>query len=147
MSFDIHFEGIGPLLPASPRFLTFGDYPRTLAVRGVQKMVNKFIKCLCTPVGTDLGDRAYGTRLMSLFLGNVSAAQARPLVVLAINEAAKTVQGYDVVNAPDSDERLSSAVLETFTVDEENNGFTLTVLLKNAAGTTVRVRVPDMPRA
>jgi hypothetical protein len=59
MSYDLHIEGSDTTV-AGVRFMTFGDYARPQGVQGIQKMVNLFLKCLCTPKGSDLSDKKDG---------------------------------------------------------------------------------------
>lgn len=145
MSFDIHIEGVPQGEIKGSRFLTFGNYDRTLAVRGIQKMVNRYLKCLCTPKGTDISDSEYGTNLMNMFLGNVDTRSLQQLVALAVQDAEAKIQQYDVENGAPIDERLSGVTIENLVEDTANVGFNLTLVLSNVAGTKVRVLMPSIP--
>ena len=145
MAFDIHIEGVPEGEVKGTRFLTFGNYERTLAVQGVQKMVNRYLKCLCTPKGTDISDSEYGTDLMNMFLGNVDKRSLQQLVSLAVRDAESRIQQYDVDNGAPIDERLANVTIEGIEEDTTNIGFDLTLVLGNIAGTKVRVLVPSIP--
>ena len=145
MAYDIHIEGVPEDQVVNEKFLWFGEYEeQILAVQGVQKMVDRFLKCLMTPAGTDISDQEYGTRLAHLFLGNLDAASMRQMVTLSVVQAEEQIRRYDVINGAPEDERLSSAVIETLEIDTASQGFNLTVLLQNVAGTTVRVQLPTI---
>ena len=145
MAYDIHIEGVPEDQVRHQKFLWFGDYEDkdVLAVQGIQKMVDRFLKCILTPAGTDISDRDYGTQLTNLFLGSLDSASTRQMVTLAVIQAEEQIRKYDVINGAPEDERLVSAVIETLDIDETNHGVELTVLLQNAAGTTVRVLIPS----
>lgn len=146
MAYDIHIEGVPQDQVRNEKFLWFGDFgdKRAIAVQGVQKMVDRFLKCILTPAGTDISDPNYGTQLTNLFLGNVNSAGLRQMVTLAVIQAEAQIRKYDIINGAPEDERLSSATVESLELNTDGDGFELTVLLKNAAGTTVRVLVPSL---
>ena len=145
MAYDVHIEGLPADQTLNEKFLWFGDYDvQILAVQGIQKMVDRFLKCIMTPAGTDISDREYGTRMASLFLGNFDATSMRQMATLAVTQAEEQIRRYDVINGAPADERLSSAVIESLELDASAPGFDITVLLQNAAGTTVRVQLPTL---
>jgi len=146
MPYDIHIEGVPTDQIHNEKFLWFGRFEGRdmLAVKGIQKMVDRFLKCIMTPAGTDISDLDYGTQLTGLFLGNLDSASLRQMVTLSVNQAEEQIRKYDVINGALEDERLVGATIESLTMDAANNGFDLTVLLQNSAGTTVRVLLPNM---
>lgn len=145
MAYDVHIEGVPEDQLLNEKFLWFGDYDvDILAIQGVQKMVDRFLKCLLTPAGTDISDQEYGTQMANLFLGNFDSASMRQMVTLAVVHAEEQIRRYDVINGAPEDERLVSAVIESLELDASAPGFDVTVLLQNAAGTTVRVQLPTL---
>jgi len=146
MPYDIHIEGVEISEIKGAQFLTFGPYPTPWGVKGLQKMVDRYVKCLCTPKGTDISDRNYGTQLLSLFLGNIDPRSVMQLIELAVVDAESIIREYDVDNGANDEERLASVTLERVAPDVDGTGYILTILLKNVAGTTVRVMVPDFSR-
>ncbi len=146
MPYDIHIEGVPQDQIRRDKFLWFGDFEDRdmVAVQGIQKTVDRFLKCLLTPAGTDISDPNYGTKLTRAFLGNIDLASARQLATLAVIQAEECIRRYDVINGAPEDERLASAVVETIEMDKAASGFEMVVLLKNAAGTTVRVMLPNI---
>ena len=146
MSYDIHIEGVEVSEIKGSRFMSFGPYPTPWGVKGLQKMINRYVKCLCTPKGTDISDRDYGTQLLSLFLGNIDSRTVLQLAESAVAEAQSTIQAYDVDNGAEDDERLASVSVEQLGANTEGTGYTMSLLLRNVAGTTVRVMVPDFSK-
>ena len=145
MPFDIHIEGVPQGEVRGSRFLTFGDYDRTLAVQGPQKMVDRYLICLCTPKGTDISYSEYVTDLMNMFLCNVDKRSLQQLVSLAVRDAEYRIELYYVDNGAPTDERLAGVFIESLEEDTANIGFDLTLVLSNVAGTKVRVLVPSIP--
>jgi len=144
MPYDIHIEGVPKDQIQNEKFLWFGRFEGkdVLAVKGIQKMIDRFLKCVLTPAGTDISDPEYGTQLAGLFLGNLDSTSLRQMVMLSVTQAEEQIRKYDAINGALEDERLASATVESLELDAPNNGFDLAVLLQNAAGTTVRVLLP-----
>jgi len=117
-------------------FLTFGDYNNSsgVGVRGVQKLVARFIKCFFTPKGSDLSDPEYGTSLMGAFLGNVHLGAVAQLATQAVQEAFDILREYDIEYDLDDDERLASVDLENLYVDDAGGGVSLRVKIQNVIG-------------
>lgn len=143
-TFDIHFEGVPRNELNGPQGLTFGSYSRTLGVRGVQKMVNRFVKCMLTALGSDLSDPDYGTPLADAFLGNVDKGTLRTLAFQSVVAAEAKVKEYDAEYALNDEERLASVRVEDVVINEANDGVVLTLTLKNVAGVAVQVLVPQI---
>lgn len=143
MSFDIHIESLGDDAKGH-RFLTFGDYPRHVGVKGIQKLVNRFIMCLFTPVGSHLSDRNYGTGLAAALAGNTEHDVLSDLVTLSVSDTEDKLKELDVENGPPDDERLSVLRLTDFQVDLSTRSVTMWVEIRNVAGTTVKILVPAL---
>jgi len=143
MSFDIHIESLGDEAKGH-RFLTFGNYPRHVGIKGIQKLVNRFIMCLFTPVGTNLSDRDYGTDLAAALTGNTEHDALKDLVQLAISDTEDKLKEYDVEYGPPDNERLSVVTLQDLSVDRSTRTIELRVRLRNVAGTTVLLLVPTI---
>jgi hypothetical protein len=146
MAYDIHIEGVPREEVVNEKFLWFGNFEDkdAIAVQGIQKMVDRFLKCILTPAGTDISDTDYGTQLANLFLGNIDDAGLRQMVTLSVIQAEEQIRRYDVINGAPEDERLATATVESLEVDRASSGFDLTVLLQNTAGTTVLVQLPSI---
>lgn len=141
MSFDIHIESLGDATKGH-RFLTFGDYPRHVGIKGIQKLVNRFVMCLFTPVGTHLSDRDYGTDLAAALTGNTEHDALQDLATLAVSDAEDKIKELDVEYGPPDDERLSVVQLQDLHVDVTTRTVELKLRLRNVAGTTVLLLVP-----
>lgn len=144
MSYDLHIEGLPEAEVKGSRFLSFGDYPRVQGVQGIQKLVDHFLKCLCTPKGTHLSDKNYGTTLLSMFLNNVDVRTMRQTTVLAVQDAETQIRQFNVDNSAPDSERLAGVTIENLSIDSTSVDIELSLLLKNIAGTVVRVLVPLM---
>lgn len=136
--FDIHIESLPLDQLQDARCLVFGPYDRVLGVRGIQKMVNRFMLCMLTPLGSHPSDPNYGTILADSFLGNVDPSTVFALAAQSVAGAMEKIQEYDSAGGAPDDERLLSADIENITTDEAGFGIVLTVRLTNVAGTTVQ---------
>ena len=141
MPYDIHIEGVAAADVTGIRFLTFGNSGDPVAVRGIQKMVDRYLKCILTPRGSDISDKDYGTDLMNAFASSIDASTVYQLAVMAATDAESTIKKYDTERAAPADERLAAASVENVTVNVERDGFDMTILLRNSAGTTVLASV------
>lgn len=142
--YDIHLESVTPSKVQGIKCLSFGDYPRVVGVSGIYKMVNRFVKCLMTPLGSDLSDLNYGTQLMASFLGNVDTKNIFPLVAQGVAAAQDTIIAYDSAAGLPDDERLASADVQDISVDPTNTGVVFTVVLSNIAGTKTQIQISSL---
>lgn len=142
MSYDIHVEGIVEIDVTNSEFLTFGSYKKPVAVRGVHKLVSRFLKCFMTPIGTDLSDPDYGTTLIGSFLGNVDPRTLPSLAARAVQEATESLQKYDAEYDRDDDERLFGIEIQDIQVDTTNMGVILYLEIQNVEGTTALFTLP-----
>ena len=142
MPYDIHFESAAEGQNRGFEFLTFGDYTRHEGVQGPQKMLNRYLKCLLTPLGSDYTDTNYGTPLMDGWGGNIDPNDLRELVITSIRDAEDQVRAYDLENFAPTDERLASVTIEEITVDASEDGFRLGFTVTNVAGVGLTVLVP-----
>jgi len=143
-TFDIHYEGLNINQVAGIRAVTFGSYPRVLGVRGVQKMVNRYLKAILTPKGTNLSDRDYGTHLAAALGNNVDLSTLGALSARAVTDAENKVREYDSEYGTDDDERLARVELEGTMIDEGGPGVLLSILLENVSGVKVRMLIPQL---
>lgn len=142
MSFDVHIEGIGKEDVVNSQFVTFGPYEKHVGVRGIQKLIARFLKCFMTPLGSDISDPDYGTSLLTSFLGNVDPASLRSLATQAVTEATGSLQRYDAEVDRDDDERLQDVEVNDIIVLEDGTGVVLYVTLRNVEGTAALMTVP-----
>lgn len=142
--FDIHIEGLPLDKATSIRSITFGSYPRCLGVRGPQKMVDRFLKCLMTPIGSDLSDPDYGTPLAAAMLHSTSPDALRTLATRSVAAAEEKIREYDSTYGLPERERLSAVKIRQIHVDDEGQGVVLELTLENAAGEAVSVLLPQI---
>lgn len=141
--FDVHFQ----IVPeeeqqyAAGRVFSFG-YTSALGVKGPQKLVNRWLKCLFTRKGTDVLSREYGTGFPELIGSNISRQQDfTDAVSVFIQDCNAQITAFDQAQFPPEDERLDSANL-TSVVPRGADGYDVYVTIKNAAGTLLTVQVP-----
>lgn len=138
MAYDIHIEGIHAEDDdfRGLAFLTFGNYNNnsTVGVRGIHKLVSRFIKCFMTPKGSDLSDPDYGTSLMASFLSNIRLGFAAQLAAQSVQEAFDTLREYDIEYDLDDDERISSVDIQGIDIDEEGPGIDIQLFIQNVSG-------------
>jgi len=142
MSYDIHIEGIAEPDVVNSQFMTFGNYPKVVGVRGIHKLVARFLKCFMTPLGSDISDPDYGTSLMLSLVGNVDSRTLHSLAARAVTEAVDSIQRYDAEYNRDDDERLFDVEIQSINIDRDNPAVVFYLELKNVEGTTALVTVP-----
>lgn len=141
MKYDIYIESLAADKVQGPQCLTFGHYRRVIGVAGVQKMVNRFVKCLLTPLGSDASDPEYGTQLAASFLANVNPRDIFSLAAQSVAKAEQKILEYDSVEGLPDNERLASAEIENIYVDDSGPGVVIVVRLSNVSGTVVQTQV------
>ncbi len=139
--YDIHVETLDESKALGVEFLTFGDYDKSLGIKGFQKMVNRFVKCLMTPLGTDLSDSSYGTILADSLGNNVDPSAMFALVAQSVVAAEDKITEYDSQYALPDDERLGSVKVENVVNDPNAFGVLITLQMRNVAGTVVVLNV------
>ena len=143
MSYDIHFQIIpeSEQINANSRVFSFG-FKSAVGIKGPQRLINRWLKCLFTTKGTDLFNATYGTGFTGIFGSNISERRDFvDMVSIFINDCSEQITALDNENFPPDDERLDSAVL-TSVVPRGNDGYDVYVNLKNVAGTVVTVLLP-----
>ena len=143
MSYDIHFQVIPEedQLTAGGRVFSFG-FTSAIGVRGPQKLMNRWIKCLFTLRGSDLLSPEYGTGFPDLIGSNISQQRDfEDAVALFISDCSAQIAALDQAQSPPANERLDSAVL-TAVVPRGAVGYDVYVTLKNVAGQLIPLILP-----
>lgn len=144
MKFDIYFQIASPELQDQGKFFTFGT-KSSQAVAGPVKLLNRWIKCLMTLRGTDASDPTYGTTFANLYTSNISTlTDLQDVVALLINDCNTQIFVQDKKNFPSPDEKLQSATIVNFAAVGKD-GFSVTILLTNAAGASFQFTPPALP--
>lgn len=148
MPYDIYIEGITDKNDdySGREFLTFGNYNNgsTIGVRGVHKLVSRFIKCFMTPKGSDLSDPDYGTSISAALLSNTNVNLLFQLASQSVQEAFDVLREYDAEYDLDDDERISSADIQDLYVDESGLGVTIRVQIRNMSGEEALFTIPGL---
>jgi hypothetical protein len=140
-TYDIHFQ----ILPAdeqvSERVFGFG-FVSAVGVRGPQKLINRWLKCLMTPQGSDPFSPTYGTGFANLIGSNISSVQdVLDAVSVFIQGCNEQIRAFDRAAFTPADERLQNAtILRTIALDD---GFQIWVGITNAAGLQTPVVLPS----
>ncbi|MBU1891230.1 hypothetical protein KJ782_07170 [Patescibacteria group bacterium] len=112
--YDFHFQGVAPADLTGFKFFTRG-FSRTVAVRGINKLINVWTKLFLTSKGSDPTDIDRGTTFPALIGSNITDAQGlRDVVLLAIADCNAQLQVLQRQSIPDLDETLRSATLTQF---------------------------------
>ncbi len=136
--YDIHFQPVPADRVYGFRCFEFG-FQAALKVKGMQALVNRWVKTLMTPLGSDLLDPTAGTTFGNLVGSNFGAISSdiQDLVVMAIEDASDQVKEQDLQGYFTDDEKLQSAELLDFV--EVTAGFEVWILIKNVAGDALSV--------
>jgi hypothetical protein len=144
--YDLYIQGVPANEIVGFRFLT-RRFNRTAGVRGMDKLVIKWMHVLLTPKGTDPTNLDRGTEFTRLVGSNiVSANDVRDVVVLSIQECNNQIFDIQRRVTADSDETLRNAVLATFSQTAADR-FDVTVNLTNVAGQSLAVPIPNLMEA
>jgi hypothetical protein len=139
MSYDIHFQSTAGAVGKKP--VSFG-YTATVAVRGLPKMVNRWLKCVLTPKGSDPTAKDEGTEFTRLIGSNVGSPQdALDAAALAFEDANDQLRAWDRLNLPPPDEQFGSATVVRV-VELQAGGFDIWVQLKNIQGARTNMKLP-----
>jgi len=140
-TFDIHFQLRAATDQRDALFTFF--YASARGVRGFQKTVNQWVKCLLTRRGSDVTAKSYGTALPDIIGSNISSAEElNEFLVIAVQEATEQLrraQFLDAANTPD-EERLASAAVTSFEVSE--TGYVAYIELKSVLNQNVVFALP-----
>jgi hypothetical protein len=122
--------------------MSFGYNP-PVGVRGLQMLVNIWLKCFLTPKGSDPVNLSYGTDFTRLIGSNVTPEDARDVVLLAIQDCNAQIKAFQAKDTSlTATERLATCVLIEYTIDNTAPGFTAKVDLKNVANERLVVNLP-----
>lgn len=119
----------------------------TFGVKGMQWLINMWLKILFTRQGSDPTNTARGTGFTNLIGSSMSLADAEDAVRLCIeqcNEQLFALQQNDTTLA--AKERLASAKLFRYTSDPSAPGFEAYVEIMNEAGERLPVDIPRLAR-
>ncbi len=138
--YDTYFQPVPASEVRGFKVFEYG-FKASVKVRGPQSLVNRWVKTLMTPRGTDPISPNYGTGFSSLLGSNISSVTTDlvDVVNIAIDEASEQVREQDLVGFFPDDERLASAILQNTEIGAD--GIDVWVNIQNVAGDSVPVRV------
>ncbi len=139
--YDVHFQLLPSADQLSERVFGFG-YVSAVGVRGPQKLINRWVKCLMTPQGSDPFDPKYGTGFSKLIGSNIiNITDVMDAVALFIEECSAQVRAAEKAAFTPVDERLQSAAILRI-VETGADGFEIWIGITNAAGQQTPVLLP-----
>lgn len=143
---DIHFQPVSASEVRGTKIFTFG-FKSALKVKGLQALVNRWVKTLMTPRGGDPLDAEAGTDFGNLIGTNIpksAKGSIIDIVAMAIDDANEQVQAQDKAARYDETESLDQANLLRFSPTSSGDGFEVWVEIKNQAGEVLVTRLFDM---
>lgn len=144
MSRDLHIQLIDPSAQTARSLFTFGTTP--VAVQGVQKLADRWLKTFMTRKGSHPTRKDEGTAFADLIAGNVAdLASVEADILDAIEDATEQMRASDR-RAPTrpANERILSAALAQF-VELPPAGVEFWVELTNVARERLPVLIPYAP--
>lgn len=143
---DIHFQPVPVSDVRGTKVFTFG-FKSARKVEGLQSLVNRWVKTLMTPRGSDPLDAAAGTDFGSLIGTNIpksAKGSIIDIVAMAIDDASTQVQEQDKMARYNETESLDQVNLLRFLPTSSGDGFEVWVEIKNQAGEVLVTRLFDM---
>jgi hypothetical protein len=140
---DIHIELVLPEDLTGVKFYHFG-FTRTVAVSGLQKLLNNWIKYLLTPVGSNPNDLEEGTEFTSLIGSNVPLPDARDTLAFSIEKTNSAIKAYQRGKQLPLDEKFSYATITAYVEMSDAPGFSAQVLIRNAKNEGLQILLPTL---
>ena len=144
MAYDIHYQIVSiDQQRIAGRWFSFA-FERALRVDGFQKLINRWLKHLFTPKGTDFFNRTLGTNFTNLIGANIASIRdATDAMTLFVDETNAQIRLQDRNNPSLADEeKLRSATLTDLVVNETGDGFDVFILIENVAGQELQFLLP-----
>ena len=143
---DIHYQPVEADQVRGTKVFTFA-YKSALKVEGLQALVNRWVRVLMTPKGSDPVEPTFGTAFGDLVGSNIpksARTDVIDIVSMAIDDASEQVQLQDRNGSYPEEESLSSATISRFTSNTAGDGFEVWVTIKNRADEILTVRLSDL---
>jgi len=146
-NYDTHFQLLDPEeQQRTGKYFGYG-FVASIAVRGSQKLINRWLKCLLTPKGSDSREPTYGTNFTALMGSNVASTKdALDAVTLFIDDCNNQMYTMDRARRPPDDERLDRATITRVEPHVSGSGFDIYVTIRNSAGLAMQFQLPDTAR-
>ncbi len=139
-TYDIHIQPVPADEVRGFKCFEFG-FEAALKVRGPQALVNRWVRVLMTPLGSDPLYPANGTAFGRLMGANVSSVttDVQDLVSMSVEDASAQVRQQDIEGLYADNERLLSAEIIDFIPAQD--GFEVWVRIKNMAEESIVFRL------
>lgn len=145
-TYDTYIE----LLPEADQLSTRKTYhygfQKHIAIKGFQKLINKWTKHFLTTEGTHPSDRTYGTRVPLLIGSNVQSRRdildVVQLAVAKTNSKIRSIQS--AYPSEDPRELLDDATLDALEFSSDLTGIEIYVRIRNQANEVLRVSLPPI---
>ena len=143
---DIHYQPVPVADVRGTKIFTFG-FVSARKVEGLQALVNRWVRVLMTPRGSDPLEPGLGTDFGNLIGTNVPKSAKGSIidvVTMAIDDANDQVQEQDKNARYSENEALEQTNLLRFSPTNSGDGFEVWVEIKNKAGEVLVTRLSDM---
>lgn len=150
MTYDVHIEPLAETAvqtdgyEAGARgdgFIYTFHYKAAVGVRGTQKMINRWARCMLTEKGSDLSDPTYGTIFAGLLNGNVGdRGDLTDAILIAVEDCTQQMQTLDAARMSPDDEAIASA--QVLDIVETRDGVVTWVELRSVAGMIAKLPLP-----
>ena len=143
-TYDVHVQPLPVAQQSVIKGLYTYGFRKTMSVRGIQRLVNRWALEFLTEQGSDPLDPDRGTAFMSLVGSNVSATRdLEEICRIAVSKANRRMALYEAQYPPESTEdAFASATITELTVSPGDFGITLRVRIRNQEGTAATISVP-----
>lgn len=128
--YDVYLQVVPADQYKGMAFLSFGQ-KRSVAVKGIQKLVDMFTMALLTPLGSDPLDLTRGTEIPNLIGSNITEEDAHDIVLLGVEKASQDLTTYQTGKTVPDDERFAAATLTDFIVLTDTTGFAAQIYIEN----------------
>jgi hypothetical protein len=142
---DIHFQPVAADDARTNKVFTFG-FISSLKVRGLQALVNRWIKTFMTPLGSDPLHQDRGTTFASLLGLNVSLnnPDVEDDVVLSINSTNEQIGEQDDAGYYPDSEMLGYAKLTAMSYDPLTSSLSIWLDMSNKNGDYLTVKLAEL---
>lgn len=141
-TYDLHYALLSEAdqRASNGKMFTFG-FTSAVAVRGPQKLVNRWLKCFLTPKFSDPIDKTYGTTFADLLGGNPTQEDFVDTTTLAVDDCNTQMFALDRATTLSDDERLGAAHVASIS-PLGADGYTVYISITSVAGLSALISVP-----
>ena len=145
-TYDIDLLDFGQAgtFPVGGITIGFGSEPRKTT--GIQKVAQIFLKCLLTPVGSNLMNPTYGTGFSKAFIGSTTAFTSNTQATMYVQQfiTSATQQVIKLTNGNDPASTLRSITIQSVTVAQDATNITLHLVTQAGEYASIAVPFPQL---